>query len=276
MSLFSILSRIGKKATDGVVGVTSGTTPVRTLDNRTKAFQFILVIGIVAFGLSGWLLYNDIVGATKLVRTTNTETGNTNSAIAELARLKDIDTDGDTLSDYDELYNVHSSPYLYSSAGDGISDGQKLKDGLDPNCPKGTTCPGFRLLTSVVDQNGQLTPEFLRRSLQSAGVPQATLDETDDATLLKIYREVIGTTVSNTNSSVTNGNTNTGRTNTNSSGTVTNTNTSTTNGLTELEQLSSAEIRQLLIQNGVDAKTLESVDDATLKLIFQQAITSNQ
>lgn len=277
MSLFSIFSRIGKKATDGVVGVTSGATPVNALDNRSKAFQVILVLGIVAFGLSAWLLYNDILAATKVVSTTNVNGGNSNtsSAIAELARLKDIDTDGDTLSDYDELYEVHSSPYLFSSAGDGISDGQKIKEGLDPNCPKGTTCPGFRLLTSVVDQNGQLTPEFLRRSLQSAGVPQSTLDETDDATLLQIYRQVVGTaTATNTNSATVNGNTNQATANTNT--VVANTNSGTTDGLTEIEQLSSAEIRQLLIQNGVDASTLESVDDATLKLIFQQAITSNQ
>lgn len=272
MSVFSFFGKIGKRAADNVVGVTSGTTPLSALDNRPRAFQVILTIGIAALGLSGWIIYHTIVSATSLnrqVATANTNASNTNVPnIAALEKLKTTDTDNDTLSDYDELYLIHSSPYLFSSAGDGISDGEKVKQNLDPNCPKGKTCPGFRLLTSVVDQNGQLTPEFLRRSLLSAGVPQATLDETDDATLLRIYNEVVKSETTNTNGSA-----NTNGSNTNAAASNTNT---AVGGLTQIEQLSAAEIRQLLIQNGVDAKTLESVDDATLKTIFQQAITSNQ
>lgn len=274
MSLFSILANFGKRATDKVVGVASGDTPLASLDNRSRAFQVVLTIGIVAFGMSGWLIYNSVVSATRLVKVrSSVNAGNTNTAtaIAKLEQLKNTDTDNDGLSDYDELYNTHSSPYLFSSAGDGISDNEKIGLGLDPNCPQGKTCPGFRLLTSIVDQNGQLTPEFIRRSLQSAGVPQATLDQTDDATLLQIYRQVVGSaTPTNTNAAM---NANFSLGNTNGTSSISNTNTATS--LEQIEQLTSAEIRQLLIQNGVDASTLNTVDDTTLKAIFQQAISSN-
>lgn len=56
------------------------------------------------------------------------------------ALLKHSDTDGDGLSDYDELYVFHTSPFLASSSSDGIGDGVKIARGEDPNCPEGKTC----------------------------------------------------------------------------------------------------------------------------------------
>ena len=60
--------------------------------------------------------------------------GNTN---ADLAALKSKDTDGDGLSDYDELYVYHTSPYIKDSDSDGIPDGVEVANGTDPNCPQG-------------------------------------------------------------------------------------------------------------------------------------------
>ena len=55
------------------------------------------------------------------------------------------------------------------------SDGDKVKRGLDPNCPVGQSCTGFQAATQPVDANGQLTPAFLRQALQQAGVAQTLL-----------------------------------------------------------------------------------------------------
>src|SRR5258708_2817826 len=54
--------------------------------------------------------------------------------------MKSKDTDGDGLSDYDEVYVYHTSPYLKDSDSDGIDDKTELKRGTDPNCPEGKQC----------------------------------------------------------------------------------------------------------------------------------------
>src|SRR2546427_13169559 len=50
-----------------------------------------------------------------------------------LEQMKKMDTDHDGLSDYDELYVYHTSPYLEDSDSDGVADGVEVSRGTDPN-----------------------------------------------------------------------------------------------------------------------------------------------
>jgi len=52
---------------------------------------------------------------------------------ADDARLKAMDSDGDGLSDYDEIYIYHTDPYNADTDTDGYSDGHEVKNGYDPN-----------------------------------------------------------------------------------------------------------------------------------------------
>jgi len=52
----------------------------------------------------------------------------------ELEKQRQTDTDEDSLSDYDELYVYKTSPYLYDTDGDGLSDKIEIESGMDPNC----------------------------------------------------------------------------------------------------------------------------------------------
>ena len=54
--------------------------------------------------------------------------------------LKNKDTDGDGLSDWDELYFYNTSPYLEDSDSDGFIDKQEIDNDQDPNCPAGRDC----------------------------------------------------------------------------------------------------------------------------------------
>lgn len=59
---------------------------------------------------------------------------------AEITKAKQTDTDGDTLSDYDELYVYKTSPYLLDSDSDGVADNTEIVAGQDPSCATGDAC----------------------------------------------------------------------------------------------------------------------------------------
>jgi YD repeat-containing protein len=53
------------------------------------------------------------------------------------------DTDGDGLTDYDEIFIYHTNPLLPSTAGDSIPDGWKVQYGLNPLIPIANSEAGF-------------------------------------------------------------------------------------------------------------------------------------
>ena len=76
-------------------------------------------------------------------------------SVAELKKNKDMlkdptveaeklakrtDTDGDGFSDWDETNVYHTSPYLWSTAGDDVPDNVKIALGANPLCKLGENC----------------------------------------------------------------------------------------------------------------------------------------
>jgi len=62
------------------------------------------------------------------------------SDAASAEALKTKDTDNDGLTDWDELNTYKTSPYLEDSDSDGFTDKEEINKGTDPNCPEGRTC----------------------------------------------------------------------------------------------------------------------------------------
>lgn len=240
--------RLSKSGSDRLVAFASGETPIKQLDQSRTAFRMVAILAGVAFLGSGWILWRTISTAAKLPPLPNV---NTVSNQAEITALKEKDTDGDGLSNYDELFTYGSSPYLFSSAGDEISDGEKIRNGQNPNCPRGQSCDITTITIGNVQSDDTVSVSYLRQVLKLSGAPAATVDAADDAAIIAMYQQA-----------------------TKAAGTSSNTNAAPS--LTSLSGLNAAEIRSLLQQNGVDATTLNSVDDKTLEAVYQEIISSNQ
>lgn len=65
--------------------------------------------------------------------------------------LRAKDTDGDGLSDWDELYFYKTSPYLEDSDSDGFTDKQEIDNEKDPNCPVGRDCDSSGIVEGDAD-----------------------------------------------------------------------------------------------------------------------------
>lgn len=127
-------------------------------------------------------------------------------------RQKRTDTDGDGVSDWDELNKYRTSPYLKDSDSDGTPDNLEIAQGTDPNCPKGKTCVGAiggteapeprvpALLPPISASSGAYAaslarpprePAAVRAWLQSLGFSPGELANYTNAQLLEAYDEAV-------------------------------------------------------------------------------------
>lgn len=115
--------------------------------------------------------------------------------------LRQLDTDQDGLSDYEEL-NIHfTSPYLADSDSDGYSDKHEVDSGKDPNCPAGQDCYGETASspdqpisgalqeTDASDEPSQAQAAQIREFLVANGMDEALLNNFSDQELVELYEE---------------------------------------------------------------------------------------
>ena len=136
------------------------------------------------------------------------------------ADLKNKDTDGDGLSDYDELNFYKTSPYLEDSDSDGFSDKEEIDNNKNPNCPAGRDCdndvlfnedaqlvnPGSANNIDLEELNAQIKPvntqindlgaedmsvDDLRELWIEAGMEKAMLDQISDKDLIESFSEAL-------------------------------------------------------------------------------------
>lgn len=152
--------------------------------------------------------------------------GNCSGASDESLKAKD--TDGDGLSDYDELNIYNTSPYLEDSDSDGFSDKQEIDNDKDPNCPTGRDCYLDPLtsaeteadiqdstLNNLLEQydyseedeailegaesfdfetlfGSSMSADDLREMLIQAGMDEEMLNQISDEELMDSYAEILG------------------------------------------------------------------------------------
>ncbi len=144
--------------------------------------------------------------------------GDISSKIDPINALRYRDTDGDGLSDFDELYIYHTSPYLYDTYSLGMSDKQMIEKGLNP-CPNGIDCsnpvisgvgsPVQNSVTSSLDENTMAVlststalnlaqilsdPNQIRQLLIQNGMSSSTVAQISDSDLVTMVEETLNST----------------------------------------------------------------------------------
>jgi hypothetical protein len=123
---------------------------------------------------------------------------------AELAAIKQ-DTDGDGLTDRNEVDIYGTSPYLEDSDSDGLTDYQEIQSGSNPTCPLGSSCNGTvdysDIATSTEEEQievvsdlftGQVDTATLREMILISGsMTEEEISVLTDEELLEIYTNLV-------------------------------------------------------------------------------------
>lgn len=187
--------------------------------NPRVAFGFLLFLSFITLLLGVWQIGRainkpfDLAGERSLSEIEAEHGAPSGSALIDDAHNKD--TDGDGISDADELELYGTSPYLADTDSDGFSDSQELANGHDPLCPAGADCRGVGVSSGSLDtdednlavfeptspvqldnetkqQLSTITaPELRQMLLDSGQIDAATLNQIDDQTLMQAYQELL-------------------------------------------------------------------------------------
>lgn len=256
---------------------------------QKKVFGVVLFLGVAAFVIGIWQFYHNLTKPFKIENSVFTQAISTENIYqgepTSLDYLKTKDTDGDSLTDYDELYTYKTSPYLADSDSDKINDKQEIESGTDPNCPQGKNCgqtSGNTNITQVAgagqnanaSQQLSLNPDdvsvdLLRQTLIQSGAPETTINGMDDATLREMYKEVLTEQGIDVNANLT---VDVGGLNVNTAQLNTDQINYSNITLDEMQNLKAAEIRDLLKNSGIGEDVLNQIDDKTLESIYQQSL----
>ena len=190
--------------------------------NQKIAAASLAVFAILIIVLWAAQLRSNIYGPFNSGTAGNLAAGS--EATDQTQALKNKDTDGDGLSDYDELNVYLTSPYLADTDSDGLSDSAEIKNNTDPNCPQGRTCA-----TGLVEETGGANNT-------ASGTLNSLLDQFGMS-----GQQTSGTT-----------NLPAGQAGLNS------------DQVNALKNIDAASLRQLLIQAGMPQATLDKISDADL------------
>ncbi len=230
--------------------------------------RFFIIFGLIALIFGGWRIIDTIrspfVIDQNTLATKQQIQGTVEDQIKNLAELRAKDTDGDGLSDYDELYVYGTSPYLEDSDSDSYSDKLEIETGNNPLCPAGQKCLVDSAAT-VTSSQTTVTSEVLidpynisaaeiRQLLLNSGLDQATLNEIDDNSLRQMFLQAYVETE-------------------NQVGPITGQASSTVGD--EVVISSPAQLRELLIANGVPAEQVNAVSDQDLMDLYEEIRTGS-
>jgi cbb3-type cytochrome oxidase subunit 3 len=134
-----------------------------------------------------------------------------NAVSEETKANTDQDTDNDGLSDYQELNEYGTSPYLEDTDSDGISDKEEIAAGSDPTCPQGQNCQESVIIVATSSAVSEPAPtagdssnssttadsaavsaaELRQFLLENNIIDQETLSQISDEDILASYQQAL-------------------------------------------------------------------------------------
>ncbi|OGH59779.1 MAG: hypothetical protein A2725_02050 [Candidatus Magasanikbacteria bacterium RIFCSPHIGHO2_01_FULL_33_34] len=110
----------------------------RKLSSGQKVgFVLLMVFGILTLSMGALQMRNTIYNPF-VIRPINYLSSQ--AFIDDSTRLQQMDTDNDSLTDFEELEFYNTSPYLPDTDSDGIDDNIEIENGTNPLCAEGTDC----------------------------------------------------------------------------------------------------------------------------------------
>lgn len=124
-------------------------------DNRPlikrKTAWIVLVFGLGIIFLGGWYFKTQVLEKPLAIDVPDylkeQLAGTEQNSEQVIADLKTKDTDQDGLTDYQEIYQFHTSIFLADTDSDGYTDSEEANSGNDPLCPTGEKCNLLQLIT---------------------------------------------------------------------------------------------------------------------------------
>ncbi len=187
------------------------------LSREQKAgFSFVILCGMLALVFGGQYLWTHMAEPFAI----NYEGPKLRLQSEEQARAteaqKTLDTDLDSISDYDELYIYKSSPYLVDSDSDGLTDDSEINGGQDPNCALNAPCAAAnnedivlssgsadleaqaqvlaaqqQALEAALSELHSLGPADVRQLLLESGANKSEVEVMTDEQVMLLYQEIL-------------------------------------------------------------------------------------
>jgi hypothetical protein len=223
----------------------------------------------------------------------------------ELLALQTRDTDQDGLVDYLETDKYKTSPYLADSDSDGLTDREEIDRSSDPNCPEGQTC--YAEITEETTEDAAastqqtgissdltITPQSIRNLMAQTDMTDEEIAAFSDQEILTEFAAYLDENpemkqqlvtagydlsalgISASTAATATADTSNLATSTLASGPVSTSTVdlSSLSSVEDLNKLSGAQIRQLMINAGADQNLLSSVSDDQLKEMFIKQMTT--
>ena len=189
------------------------------LSREQKAgFMFVIVCGLTALVLGGQYLWTHMAEPFSISYTGPRFLTGSEEDAARISEQKRLDTDFDTVSDYDELNIYKTSPYLEDSDSDGLTDYAEISTGQDPNCAPGAPCAAVnnedivlsngpssldaesdkltareQALQAAMTELYGLPPAEIRNLLLQSGADQAQVEAMTDEEVIALYEGILET-----------------------------------------------------------------------------------
>ena len=226
---------------------------------NTRLMTFLIIIGVLAIILSYLQLKGAIYAPFKQTFTREEPEVLDQAEIFDI--LADQDTDEDGLSDFDERFVYQTSVYIVDSDSDSFSDKEEVEAQSDPLNPESTPYHTPKTPEQGVSEQVFSPPEpdlseqevsiqeIRDLLINQAGLDKEIVDKLDDKTLENLYNETKQETGIDLRQLK-----------------------APDDLMRQFSDLDISQLRQVLIDQGVDQNILDSVDDETLRSMFLQSL----